>query len=64
MIPKLASPLRQGMNSMKNDKDKSEILENGILLRVKKLCAHRIFDKEKLEMPCRLSFLVLEIVFG
>jgi len=64
MIPKLASPLRQGMNSMKTDKDKSKILENGTSLRVKKLCARRIFDKEKLEMPCRLSFLVLEIAFG
>ncbi|XP_071650057.1 uncharacterized protein Klp10a isoform X3 [Temnothorax longispinosus] len=29
MIPRLASPLRQGMNSIKNDSDKSEIVQNG-----------------------------------
>ncbi|XP_018357910.1 PREDICTED: kinesin-like protein KIF2A isoform X3 [Trachymyrmex cornetzi] len=29
MIPRLASPLRQRMNSSKNDSDKSEIVENG-----------------------------------
>ncbi|EGI66860.1 Kinesin-like protein Klp10A [Acromyrmex echinatior] len=29
MIPRLASPLRQRMNSIKNDSDKSEIMENG-----------------------------------
>ncbi|KYN39740.1 Kinesin-like protein Klp10A [Trachymyrmex septentrionalis] len=29
MIPRLASPLRQRMNSIKNDSDKSEIVENG-----------------------------------
>jgi len=31
MIPRLASPLRQRMNSIKNDSDKSEIMENGII---------------------------------
>lgn len=36
MIPRLASPLRQGVNSIKSDSDKSEIAQNGILLQ--KMC--------------------------
>lgn len=41
MIPRLASPLRQGVNSIKSDSDKSEIAQNGISLHIKK-CASDI----------------------
>lgn len=40
MIPRLASPMRQGTNPTKNDSDKSEIVHNGTLSRVTKNCVH------------------------
>lgn len=40
MIPRLATPLRQGTHSIKNDSDKSEIAENGTSLRIRKFHAH------------------------
>lgn len=39
MIPRLASPMRQGTNPTKNDNDKSEIVHNGTSLRIKN-CVH------------------------
>lgn len=57
MIPRLASP-RQGINSTKNVSNKSENMQNGTLLRIKN-DAHRIFDKEKLEVQYRLLILGL-----
>lgn len=46
MIPRLASPLRQGMNLIKNDNDKSEIVQNGTSLRVKNYVHIEYLKKE------------------
>lgn len=46
MIPRLASPLPQGMNLIKNDNDKSEIVQNGISLRVKNYVHVEYLKKE------------------
>lgn len=40
MIPRLASPMRQGLNSIKNDRKKSEVKANGISFRVKQYVAY------------------------
>lgn len=46
MIPRLASPMRQGTSPTKNDSDKSEIVHNGTLMRIKN-CVHIEYLKKK-----------------